>query len=106
MKLNTRIELDKKKAYINALENIESLRLEAKEICFELFKKKSSLVKKEFSSEFSSEFSLETTFRIATINKDIDSLLDINNLKEICINMYEQILLIDELQNTYFQNKI
>jgi hypothetical protein len=106
MKLNTRIELDKKKAYINALENIEELRVETKEICLQLFKKKSSLVKKEFSSEFSSEFSLETTFRIATINKDIDSLTDINDLKEICINIYEQILLIDELQNTYFQNKI
>jgi hypothetical protein len=101
MKLNTRIELDKKKAYINALENIESLRLEAKEICLQLFKKKNSLVNKS-----NNEFSLETTFRIATMNKDIDSLTDINDLKEICVDMYEQILLIDEIQNTYFQNKI
>jgi hypothetical protein len=105
------IKLGIKKANLNVLTDIEEIKKEAKAVSLEILKRKTLLVKnnpfintKENIIESQDiTLSFESSFVLASINKDIDSIDSSEELKEITGKMYEQLFALEKINSIYFK---
>lgn len=104
------IKLGIKKANLNALTDIEEIKEEAKTVSLEILKRKTLLVrnnpfinnKEDVIESQDITLSLESSFVLASINKDIDSINSSEELKEITGKMYEQLFALERINSVYF----